>query len=154
MDRYTVPALVTDMMVVRRSMDYPELRDKLRGKRVAIFTCNTCARLCNEVGGKDSAERLAARLRKDGVDALKVVSVSAACLMGKVRAVSDDTVVSMCDVIVTLVCDVGSACAGTCFGKDILNPVETVGPGYLDDNGVPTLADGSIVMMGCGPFAD
>ena len=121
------------MMVVRRSMDYPQLRDMLRGKRVAIFTCNTCARLCNEVGGKDSAERLAARLRKDGVDALKAVSVSAACLMGKVRAVSDDPVVSMCDVIVTLVCDVGSACAGTCFGKDIVNPVES------DEFNVPEL---------------
>ena len=142
------------MMLMARDREYADLLADLEGKRVLIWTCNTCARLCNEVGGKDSAERLAARLRKDGVDALKAVSVSAACLMGKVRAVSDDPVVSMCDVIVTLVCDVGSACAGTCFGKDIVNPVETVGPGYLDENGVPTLADGSIVMMGCGPFVD
>ena len=142
------------MMVVRRSMEYPELRDMLRGKRVSIFTCNTCARLCNGVGGKDSAERLAARLRKDGIDALRVISVPAACIIGKVREVADDPIAARCDALVTLVCDVGSECAGVCFGKDVINPVETLGAGYLDDNGVPTLADGSIVMMGCTPFAD
>ena len=142
------------MMIVRRSMDYSELRDSLRGKRVAVFTCNTCARLCNGVGGKDSAERLAARLRKDGVDALKVISVPAACIMAKVRVVSDDPVAARCDAIVTLVCSVGSDCAEACFGRETINPVDTLGTGYLDDNGVPTLADGSIVMMGCSPFTD
>lgn len=142
------------MMIMRRSMEYPQLRDALRGKRVAIWTCNTCARLCNGVGGKDSAERLAAQLRKDGVDVLSVISVSASCIMDKVCQASEDRIASMCDVIVTLVCDVGSNCASMCFDKQIINPVETLGQGYLDENRMPVLADGRIVMMGCSPFVD
>ena len=141
-------------MIVRRGTDYPGLRDSLRGKRVAVFTCNTCARLCNNVGGKDSAERLASQLRKDGIDALRVISVPAACIMAKVREVSDDPVAERCDVLLTLTCEVGEMCAGACFGKDTVNPLETLGTGYLDDNGVPTLSDGSIVMMGCTPFVE
>ena len=139
---------------MRRSMEYPQLRDRLRGKRVAIWTCNTCARLCNGVGGKDSAERLAAQLRKDGVDVLSVISVSASCIMDKVREASEDRIAAMCDTVVTLVCDVGSRCAAMCFDKEIVNPVETLGQGYLDENRVPVLADGRVVLMGCSPFVD
>ena len=108
------------MLIMARSMDYPELLDTLTGKKVAIWTCNTCARLCNGVGGKDSAERLAARLRDDGISALSVLSVSAACIMDKVRTAAEDRVAVMCDVVVTLTCDVGSQCASICFDKDII----------------------------------
>jgi hypothetical protein len=41
-----------------------------------------------------------------------------------------------------------------CFDKEILNPVETLGQGYLDENRMLVLADGRIVMMGCSPFVD
>ena len=142
------------MMIMRRSMEYPQLRDSLRGKRVAIWTCNTCARLCNDIGGKESAERLAAQLRKDGIDVLSVISVSASCIMDKVIEASEDRIASMCDVILTLVCDVGSNCVSMCFDKEIVNPVETIGQGYLDENRMPVLADGRVVMMGCSPFVD
>lgn len=142
------------MMVMRRSMDYGRLKEELRGKRVAIWTCNTCARLCNGIGGSDSAERLASKLRKDGVDVLRVVSVSASCIMAKVAEKADDPIIDRCDVILALLCDVGSGCAGMVFGKEILNPIETLGHGYLDENRVPLLADGSVVLMGCSPFAE
>ena len=142
------------MMIMRRSMEYPQLRDALRGKRVAIWTCNTCARLCNGIGGKDSAERLAAKLRKDGIDVLRVISVPASCIMDRVCEASEDRVAEMCDVIVTLVCEVGSNCASMCFDKEIVNPIDTLGYGYLDENRMPVLADGRVVMMGCSPFVD
>ena len=142
------------MMIMRRSMEYPELRDRLRGKRVTIWTCNTCARLCNGIGGKDSAERLAAKLRKDGIDVLRVISVPASCIMDRVCEASEDRVAEMCDVIVTLVCEVGSNCASMCFDKEIVNPIDTLGYGYLDENRMPVLADGRVVMMGCSPFVD
>ena len=51
-------------------MDYPELLGVLKGKRVAIWTCNTCARLCNNIGGTESSERLADKLAADGVESL------------------------------------------------------------------------------------
>ena len=142
------------MLIVSRTVDYSGLLDMLRGKRVAIWTCNTCARLCNGIGGKESAERLAAQLRKDGINVLSVISVAASCIMDKVAEASEDRLAGMCDVIVTLVCDVGSNCASMCFDKEIVNPVDTLGYGYLDENRMPVLADGRVVMMGCSPFVD
>lgn len=142
------------MMILRRGMDYPELRDSLRGKRVAIWTCGTCARLCNGIGGRDSAERLASKLRSDGVQAVCSIAVSASCMMEKVAERADDPVLGMCDVVVALACDVGSECARACTGKEVLNPLETLGPGYLDGNRIPILSDGRVVLMGCSPFVE
>lgn len=142
------------MMIIRRGMDYPELRDSLRGKRVAIWTCNTCARLCNGIGGSESAERLASKLRNDGVSAMCVISIPASCIMPKVAEKTDDAVLGMCDVILALSCDVGADCMARCTGKEVSNPIETLGPGYLDGNRMPLLADGRVVLMGCSPFVE
>ena len=106
------------MMVMRRSCGYPELLESLKGKRVLVWTCNTCARLCNGIKIVPHAESL-----EEGAD-----------------------------VILALTCDVGSELASEVFGLEAVNPVDTVGPGYLDRNGVPVLRDGSVVMMGADPF--
>lgn len=135
-------------------MEYGELRDALRGKRVAIWTCNTCARLCNGIGGAESAERLASKLRKDGVDVLRVISVSASCITDKVLEKADDPILQRCDVLVTLLCNVGAGCARSVLSMETVDPVETLGVGYLDANRMPLLADGRVVLMGCSPFVD
>ena len=55
------------MMVVVRGMDYDDVLDSLKGRKVALWTCNTCARLCG-VGGSDALCRLADRLEADGIE--------------------------------------------------------------------------------------
>ncbi len=140
------------MIILRRSMEYEQLLSELRGKKVAIWTCNTCARLCGEVGGKDSAEALSKKLINDGIEVTGVLSTTASCIMSKVSAKYDESIIDKCDVILSLTCDVGSYLASECFGKDSINPIDSLGPGYLDENGMLITADGSVVMMGCSPF--
>lgn len=139
-------------MVMRRALDYDQVLERLRGKRVAIWTCDTCARLCNGIGGRVAAERMADRLREDGVDVTGVLHTSASCIVSKVESKYDPSVVDACDVILCLVCNVGTLCVRQTFGKEVLNPIDTLGPGYLDANLVPVLQDGSVVMMRCDPF--
>ena len=140
------------MMIMRRSMDYPELLGQLRSRKVAIWTCDTCARLCNGLGGKASAIALMDRLKADGIDVTGVASTSASCIMSKVVPKMDSDTIFDVDVILCLTCDVGRDCVEAASLKDCLNPVVTLGPGYLDENMVPILADGSVVLMGCDPF--
>lgn len=142
------------MMIMRRSVDYTELLEQLRSKKVAIWTCDTCARLCNGIGGKASATALRDRLIEDGIVVTGVLSTSASCILSKVSSKYDSEIIGGCDVILALTCDVGSMCAEIAFDRDSINPIETLGAGYLDDNMMPILADGSVVMMRCDPFTE
>ena len=137
------------MLIMSRSMDYPELLGMLKGKRVAIWTCNTCARLCNNIGGTESCERLAERLSKDGVQVTKVVSTSAACLEDKVIGKKDEVLSGDPEVILSMTCSAGADNASRVFGKDIINPIITFGYGLLTEDGVPVLVrDGENVPVG------
>ena len=130
-------------------MDYPELLGMLKGKRVAIWTCNTCARLCNNIGGTESCERLAERLSKDGVQVTKVVSTSAACLEDKVIGKKDEVLSGDPEVILSMTCSAGADNASRVFDKDIINPIITFGYGILKEDGTPVLMkDGKTTPVG------
>ncbi|MDR2698729.1 MAG: hypothetical protein LBB30_03515 [Candidatus Methanoplasma sp.] len=120
--------------MVARDRPYSELRDGLRGKKVAIWTCNTCARLCFDIGGSESAERLASALRKDGIEVLGVLHTAASCLEKKVREKYDEEIIGGADVILSLTCNIGALCAERAFGKEVLNPIATVGVGFVGEN--------------------
>ena len=132
-----------------RSMDYPELLGMLKGKRVGIWTCNTCARLCNNIGGTESCERLAEKLSEDGVKVTKVVSTSAACLEDKVIGKKDEVLSGDPEIILSMTCSAGADNASRIFGKDIINPVITFGYGILRKDGTPVLMkDGDMIPVG------
>ena len=137
------------MLIMARSADYSELLGKLRGKKVLIWTCNTCARLCNGIGGTESCERLAARLSEDGIDVVGIIATSASCLERKVCDKRDEAISKDPDVILSITCSMGSANAEKVFGKVTVNPIETFGYGILDKDGVPVLfRDGSFIPVG------
>ncbi|MCL1979131.1 MAG: hypothetical protein FWG60_03120 [Methanomassiliicoccaceae archaeon] len=119
--------------MVARDRPYSELRDSLKGKKVIIWTCNTCARLCFDIGGTESAERLAAALRKDGIEVLEVRHTNASCIEKKVREKYDEDIFGKADVVLSLTCNIGALCAERAFGKDILNPIATVGAGFVGE---------------------
>jgi hypothetical protein len=129
------------MMMIARSADYNDVLEAVKGRNVTIWTCNTCARMCNGVGGQQAAEKLAERLRSDGVNVTASLSVSAACLMSKVNAKAAN-VPKDSDVIISLTCDVGVTCAERAFRRDVIAPLITMGSGYID-------ADGSLVVTSC-----
>ena len=124
------------MLIMARDRSYAELLESLKGKKVHIWTCNTCARLCYELGGRASAERLAEKLRSDGITVTGTSAVAASCMDTSVKkgSVSADT-----DVVVTLTCDMGSELAGEFIGKKLINPIETFGPGMFTDDDGPVL---------------
>ena len=101
-----------------------------------MWTCNTCARLCG-VGGKERAERAAAELRERGYDVVGTASTSAACLMSNARRLSEESPER--DAVLALCCSIGAECAGRATGKEVSNPVRTLGCGYLDEDGEPRL---------------
>jgi hypothetical protein len=123
------------MLMMARDRSYSELRESLKGKNVAIWTCNTCARLCNSIGGTESATKLADALRKDGIEVIGVFYTSASCLQDKVRGKADANILDKSDVVVSLTCDMGSVCAGTVFNKEMINPIVTFGPGLILEDG-------------------
>jgi len=128
------------MMMIARSAEYKDVLKTVKGRKVSVWTCNTCAKLCNGVGGREAADRLAEKLRSDGVNVTSSASVSAACLMSKVNAKAAD--VTDADVIISLTCDVGVACAARAFRKDIVAPLITLGSGFVD-------ADGTLIVTSC-----
>ncbi len=121
--------------MVARDRPYSELLDSLRGKKVVIWTCNTCVKICFDIGGTGSAERLAAALRKDGIDVLGVFHTSASCIEEKVRGKYDEEVFGSADVVLSLTCSIGALCAKRVFDEDVLNPVATVGVGFVSEDG-------------------
>jgi len=122
------------MLMIARDREYEDIRNSLKGKKVIIWTCNTCARLCNGMGGDDAANNLASALKKDGIEVKGVLSTSASCLKGKVRQKEDKQLIGDADMILSLTCDIGSQCASSVFGIEALNPFVTLGPGFIDED--------------------
>jgi hypothetical protein len=122
------------VLMIARDRPYSELRDSLVGKKVVIWTCNTCARLCFDIGGEESAQRLAEKLRKDGVEVLGVLYTGASCIEKKVREKYDESLFANADVVLSMTCNIGALCAKRAFGKEILNPIATLGAGFVGEN--------------------
>lgn len=139
------------MLIMERSMELPQILESVKGRKVAIWTCNTCARLCNGMGGDAAAERLAQYLRDNGVEVTGTLSTSASCLRAKVAAKSSP-VIGSADVIISMTCDVGADNARKVFGKEVLEPFVTLGTGFLDEDGVPFLKDGTPVSGRSSPL--
>jgi len=119
--------------MVARDRPYSELKNDLIGKKVVIWTCNTCARLCYDIGGTESAERLASALRNDGIEVLGVLSTNASCIEKKVAEKYNEELFAEADVILSLTCNIGALCAERAFKKDVLNPLATVGAGFIGE---------------------
>ena len=134
-------AITKSMMMIARSADYDDVLKAVKGRSAMIWTCNTCARMCSGVGGQQAAERLAEKLRSDGVNVSLSSSVSAACLMSKVNAKAANIPKDV-DVIISLTCDVGVTCAERAFCRDVVAPLITLGSGYIEE-------DGSLIVTSC-----
>lgn len=126
------------MTVMARDREYPQLLEEVRGRRVLVWTCNTCARMCN-IGGKEAGDRLAEKLSEDGVEVVGSVCSSAPCYMTKADRMAA-SVEGDYDLVVAVNCDMGARNAAEATGREVLNPVVTFGTGYLDRDGRNRLA--------------
>ncbi len=117
-----------------RNRTYDELLEDLKGHSVLIWTCKTCIRLCGNIGGLESSERLSNRLKADGINVTGIASTSAGCLENKVIGKIDFELLAHSDIILVLACDIGSECVKNIFKKDVINPICTLGCGYMDSD--------------------
>ncbi len=131
------------MIITGRNRDYKEVVDSLRAKKVLLFTCNTCIRICGNIGGKKAAEELSEKLIGDGIDVIEVIDVSAACIAKKIRNKLTQSKVDASDAILALTCPMGAASIASVSGIDVFNPLETIGVGYLDEDGIPIVVSNS-----------
>ncbi|HII99997.1 MAG: hypothetical protein PWQ88_726 [Candidatus Methanomethylophilaceae archaeon] len=123
------------MMVVVRLYDYPELKDALKGKRVFLWSCGTCARICG-VADRDSISRLAEKLQEDGIELIASQTVSASCLQDHIMAKTDMSLLQSADVVVALCCEVGAETLSAAAPRlNILLPLKTLGQGRRDGDG-------------------
>ncbi|MCL2608045.1 MAG: hypothetical protein FWD92_05790 [Methanomassiliicoccaceae archaeon] len=125
-------------MIIARGMEYAEVLNAVKGRKAAVWTCDTCARLCDRIGGKDAADRLAYELRSDGIDVVSSTSVSAACLISKI-CLKMEEIPEEVDIIISLTCDIGVKCAARTFKKEILSPLVTLGRGFVEADGTPVV---------------
>jgi len=122
------------MMVIVRSMDYPQLLQTLKGGTASLWSCGTCARICG-LAGEENVLRLAERLREDGVELLSVQNVSASCLQDRIVAKADLDALNASDTVVALCCDVGAETLADAIDADVLNPISTLGQGRREADG-------------------
>jgi hypothetical protein len=136
-------SVLNDMIMVARDRTYSELKVQLEGKKVVIWTCNTCARLCNGIGGDEAALNLRTALEHDGIEVFGILSTSAACLKSKVRKAEDRSVLNKGDILLSLTCDMGSLCAEEIFQMKAINPLISIGYGYVEeDRSLTVIAEG------------
>jgi len=121
------------MMVMVRDREYSELLHELKCKKVAIWTCNTCARLSDGVGGSEAAIRLGNKLRDDGVDVVWIGNTSASCVEKKVIEASKEMDGNP-DVVVVLTCNIGCVLAAKIFDMPVINPILILGQGYIGEH--------------------
>ncbi len=121
------------MIIISKDRDYMDLLSDVSGKRVAIWTCETCARISG-IGGSEMARRLASALVDDGIDVVWVGSTSASCvesrLIDSMKGLNKDV-----DLIISLTCDVGAMLLSNVTGIQVLNPIHTLGNGYVCRDG-------------------
>ncbi len=131
------------MIIAGRNRDYKEVAESLKAKKVLMITCNTCVRLCGDIGGKKAADDLSEKLISDGIDVIEVIDVSAACIAKKICNKLTQSKVKASDVIFALTCPLGAASIAAVSGIDVFNPLEMIGMGYLDEDGVPIVVSSS-----------
>jgi len=139
-------------MVIARTMDYDELLQSLQGRAV-LWCCRTCARLCG-IAGDEAVDRLEQRLRQDGVELSRSVSVSASCLADRVQAKTSEEGLEDADMVVALCCDVGAEVLASALPRTrILLPTATLGQGVRDADGLIVLRRSAVLELPEGGVA-
>jgi hypothetical protein len=118
-------------MIITSTRPYGIIKGMLRKwKKIGIVSCNSCARVC-ETGGKQKAEELAERLRKDGYDVVDINVIPMVCSINLSKKPNYES-----DVLVVLACDSGVYTLQTLFPtKKVIPGLNTVGIGARDGTG-------------------
>lgn len=135
------------MIASLRTMTYEELKGLIgKNDRIAVWSCDTCAKASHGFGGDESMRDLAATLRADGFDVRKEELMTASCYYDGIRARKEQWIASGeyddVDVIIPLACQEARVAMSQLFpDKKIVDDSRTAGLGVLDESGVCILTD-------------
>lgn len=119
-----------------RKYNYQDLKRELTQKdRIAVLSCDSCARLNDGLGGDMGAENLVKKLMIDGFDVIHKQLLDSACSPAKNTI---DALFQEADVIIPLACQAGVDRTAKHLKKlKILRVTETLGFGtYSPETGV------------------
>lgn len=122
-------------MIVTQMKPFDIIKNNLmKGDKICLVSCNTCARKC-ETGGKEVMDELAARLKSDGYNVIGETLVGMPCGLKHL-----DEVILQGDTAVVLGCDASVKAISTLFPEvKVIPALDTVGLGAWDENGKVTI---------------
>lgn len=135
------------MIASLRTMTYEDLKGLIgKDDRIAVWSCDTCAKASHGFGGDESMKELASTLRADGFDVRKEELMTASCYYDGIRARKEQWIASGeyddIDIIVPLACQEARVAMAQLFpDKRIIDDSRTAGLGVLDESGVCILTD-------------
>ncbi|MFX1533985.1 MAG: hypothetical protein ACFFDI_07085 [Promethearchaeota archaeon] len=131
------------MIVSLRTKSYDELKKALsKDEKILLYSCNLCIKLCNDLGGKEAIENLAAKLKNDGYNVIHTEPIGYGCHFGLInsrkRGEATKDIFNSADVIVTIICTDGHEKLMKMYKKKkIIATAETVGIGmYSSEEGM------------------
>jgi hypothetical protein len=128
---------MTRFTVAVRRLGYEALKAELTpGDKVAILSCDSCARLSDGLGGEEGLAGLADKLAADGFRVTCREVLSIACSLEQLRACIDDeanrALFEEADVVIPLACQAGIAKAKEALPSvRVLQVTETLGTGIF-----------------------
>jgi hypothetical protein len=129
--------------VTARRCEYEELRSELQSnERIVILSCDSCAKLNNELGGEQGAENLATKLAADGFKVIHRELLEVACSPDELNNLLSDgslrRLFEEADVVIPLSCSAGMKRVKQALPRlRILRVTETLGLGtYSPETGV------------------
>ncbi len=122
-------------MIIVKQKDFEDVVSQIpQDKRVAVVTCNTCAREC-KAGGKEVAEQWASKLKERGFEVGEVVVIPVCCNLACYENVKVEA-----DVVVVLGCDAACFCIKKLYPeKDVVAADDTLALGARGDGHIYTV---------------
>lgn len=118
-----------------RRFDYDGLTAKLKPTdKIAIVSCNSCARRCNDLGGEIGLENLARKLETDGYSLVRRELLHIACdpkhLASRLEDADAAQALGEANVVLPLACEAGHRTISQLLPKaDVIDIAKTLGKG-------------------------
>ncbi|HUT27662.1 MAG TPA: hypothetical protein VMW85_06425 [Methanomassiliicoccales archaeon] len=141
------------MIMTLRRLDYHSLIAFLpRDARVLVWSCNTCARLCNGFGGKEATKVLCSMLSEDGLEVVGGEVSTVSCFKSVIRKRLDRADFRMmaekATHLIPLTCRTGvEMMRNELPWLEIVEVGETVGLGYLSESRGAVLTNSIVEML-------
>ncbi len=126
------------LMIITEAIPFGVLKEKLdelNAKKIAIISCDSCAKLC-ETGGEEGLEKLKKKLEENGFEIIYTKVIPVMCNLCVEKSGLDFEKIKEADVLIPLSCDAGKFILHKLVpDKKIVTYLDTRGLGAVGENG-------------------